>query len=208
MALVMDDSTSTVATTLLLASALSACGGGGSDTAGTTPPAPVDPAPPAVGYRYTTAGTDAEAARFLQQAQFSSREAEIAAVRAAGYAAWLDQQMAQPVSTTGWDWLNANGYGDVNNPANYYDSPAPADAMVWSQLISAPDAVRKRVALALSEYFVVSLAAKRRVLLLVVDGMSLAVFRELMETVSRMGFVELARGEATESASVFESAPG
>ncbi len=157
MALVMDDSTSTVATTLLLASALSACGGG-SDTGGTTPPAPVDPAPPAVGYRYTTAGTDAEAARFLQQAQFSSREAEIAAVRAAGYAAWLDQQMAQPVSTTGWDWLNANGYGDVNNPANYYDSPAPADAMVWSQLISAPDAVRKRVALALSEFFVVSLA--------------------------------------------------
>ncbi len=48
--------------------------------------------------------------------------------------------------------------------------------------------------------FVVPLAGKRRMLLLVVDGMSLAVFRELMETVSRMGFVELVQGEATESA--------
>ncbi|MGE4182522.1 MAG: BREX-2 system phosphatase PglZ, partial [Limisphaerales bacterium] len=48
--------------------------------------------------------------------------------------------------------------------------------------------------------FVAALAAKRRVLLLVVDGMSLAVLRELMETVSRMGFVELVRGDAKESA--------
>jgi uncharacterized protein (DUF1800 family) len=154
MALVLEESNGTVAATLLAATALSACGGGGAEGSSGNPGVPVTPV---AGYRYTTASTDAEAARFLQQAQFSSSASEMATVRASGFVAWLDQQIAQPVSTTAWDWLNAQGYGDANNPANYYDSTAPADAFVWSQLMAAPDAVRKRFALALSEFFVVSL---------------------------------------------------
>jgi len=105
---------------------------------------------------YPTAATDEQAARFLLQSQFSASPAEIAAVRAAGYALWLQQQMAQPIGTTGWAWLDSQGYGNVLNPANYYDSTAQADYMIWNQLIASPDAVRKRCALALSEFFVVS----------------------------------------------------
>ena len=123
------------------AAALAACGGGGGGGA----PAPASvPAPPAV--------APAQAARFLQQAQFSSTDAQIASVQAQGYAAWLDQQFSAPASITGWDWLMSKGY----NSATYASSTAPADFMVWMQLISSADALRKRVALALSEIFVVS----------------------------------------------------
>ena len=101
--------------------------------------------------------SDEAAARFLLQAQFSASEADIASVRASGCAAWLERQIALPYGTTGWDWLNSQGYGDVSNPANYYDNTYPGDYMAWSQLMTAPDTLRKRLALALSEFFVVSL---------------------------------------------------
>ncbi|MDO5288633.1 MAG: DUF1800 domain-containing protein [Pseudomonadota bacterium] len=109
-------------------------------------PAPSTPAPPA------TQITAAEAARFLLQAQFSASDAEIAAVQQKGYSAWLDEQMAAPSYTSGWNWLMSqrrNNYDQRFN-SNY------VDFMAWNQLIAAPDAVRKRVALALSEIFVVS----------------------------------------------------
>ena len=59
---------------------------------------------------------------------------------------------------TGWDWLEARGYG-VNDKHTYYFASYPADFMVWNQLMTAPDAMRKRTALALSEFFVISLNA-------------------------------------------------
>ena len=99
---------------------------------------------------------DAEAARFLLQAQFSASDAEIAGVRSKGYAAWLDEQFNAPLGTKGWDWLTTNGYGTVDSN-KYYDNSYPGDYMIWNQLMTAPDALRKRVALALSEFFVVSL---------------------------------------------------
>lgn len=133
------------------ASALVGCGGG------TDPTASVDPVrPQPTAYFFTMPATDEEAARFLLQAQFSSSDAEIATVRDVGFSAWLQQQIDSPISVTGWDWLNIKGYGDVLNPSNFYDSSAPADHMAWSQLIAAPDAGRKRMVLALSEFFVVS----------------------------------------------------
>jgi len=144
------------------ASTLAGCGGGSAAVVPGDPVVPpvvpvvVPPEPQETGYRYPTAATDEAAARFLMQAQFSASDTEIASVRATGFSAWLLQQTALPIGTTGWDWLNNKGYGDVLNPANYYDSTAPADAMVWSQLMTAPDATRKRMALALSEFFVVS----------------------------------------------------
>ena len=44
------------------------------------PPPPPPPSPPI---------TDAEAARFLLQAQFAVTDADLAAVKTSGYAAWL-----------------------------------------------------------------------------------------------------------------------
>lgn len=131
--------------------ALAACGGGGGAAPNGSTPNPTTPGP-------TAAISDEDAARFLLQAQFSAGDADITAVRSLGYATWLERQLALPAGQTGWDWLNSRGYDDPLNSANYYDSTYQADYMVWNQLITAPDSVRKRLALALSEFFVVSLA--------------------------------------------------
>lgn len=149
-----------VAATALSAAALTACGGGDAGGApGVNPPVGgVGTSPNASGYHYVMPGTDEEAARFLLQAQFSASDTDIASVRELGYAGWLARQVALPSGATGWDWLNGQGYGDVLNPANYFDSSSPGDYMVWNQLIAAPDPLRKRMALALSESFVVSLS--------------------------------------------------
>jgi len=99
--------------------------------------------------------TDADAARFLLHAQFSASEAEIAAVKTKGYAAWLDEQLALPNSQSGWDWMVSKGYSaiDVNE---YFFASGTYQFMVWFQLFQSPDAVRRRWAWALSEVFVVS----------------------------------------------------
>ena len=101
-----------------------------------------------------TAISMTQAARFLQQAQFSSTIAEIQRVQAIGYDAWLTEQFAMPTTTTikGWTWLQQQGYA---TDAFKFDS-RPMDHMIWHQLITCQDTLRKRVALALSEILVVS----------------------------------------------------
>ena len=91
------------------------------------------------------------------QAQFSASPSEIATVRSVGYAAWINAQFAAPLGTRGWDWLNERGYATVSDTSNFYDQSYPADHMIWSQLMTSTDGLRKRVALALSEICVVSL---------------------------------------------------
>ncbi len=147
-----------LAAALTAAALQSACGGGGggntaasggtgSGTGTSTGPVPIS---------YTAPSSDEDAARFLLQAQFSASEADIAAVRSKGYAAWLQEQFAAPASTTGFDWLDARGYATIST-TNFLDASYPGDYMIWNQLMTAGDAVRKRLALALSEFFVVSL---------------------------------------------------
>lgn len=135
------------AAALATATLLSACGGGGGST-GAAPDsgptaAPPPPPPP----------TDAEAARFLVQAGFAASAADIAAVKASGYAAWLDAQFAMPVSAGHFDWMVERGYAvDANR-----NSFAGLDNTLWRKLMSAPDTLRQRVVLALSEILVVSM---------------------------------------------------
>jgi len=154
------ESSAALGASLIAAAALAACGGGGGGEAATVYNNPVPGRSIVLSSGTTsfpTASTDEEAARFLLQAQFSASDAEIASVRSSGFKTWLERQMAMS-GPTGVDWLNNKGYGDVMNPANYYDNNYPADYMIWNQLMTAPDTLRKRVALALSEFFVVSLA--------------------------------------------------
>jgi uncharacterized protein (DUF1800 family) len=135
-----------MAAAVALASAtLVACGGGGGGgDPGTGTPPPSSSAAP----------SDAEqASRFLLQAQFSASDADIAALQSQGYAAWLDAQFNAPATITGWDWMLSKGY----NNTSYLNTIAQTDYMVWHQLITSSDAVRKRMALALSEFFVVSI---------------------------------------------------
>lgn len=100
---------------------------------------------------------DAQAVRFLLQAQFSASEAEVADLRAKGYATWLNAQFAASASVTGFEWLNQRGYATISSSTNYFDASYPGDYMIWHQLLTSSDGVRKRLALALSEFFVVSL---------------------------------------------------
>ncbi len=134
-------------TAAAVASFLAACGGGGGSSAPETPP---------ISDRITFA-TDYAAARFLQHAQFSSSEAEIAAVKSMGASAWLDAQMNLPSSTGGWDWLTARGYSAIDSN-KFYEMDYHANYMAWYQIIASPDGVRRRMALALSEFFVVGIS--------------------------------------------------
>ena len=130
---------------------LAACGGGGGGGDAGAAPVPVVPVTPPAPVSAN------EAARFLLQTQFSASDTDIASVRSKGYKAWLAEQFAAPASTTGVAWLEARGYGQVESVFRYYDNSYPGDYMVWNQLMTSSDAVRKRCALALSEFFVVSL---------------------------------------------------
>ena len=151
------------ASALTAAALLVACGGGGSssDTQGsgakTVSTSPDGVSGETVAVVDGFPASDADASRFLQQAQFSASLPEIAAVRKQGYATWLAGQFAGPATQSGFDWLTARGYATVDG-ARYYDNTYPGDYMIWNQLMTSPDAMRKRIALALSEIFVVSLS--------------------------------------------------
>ncbi len=123
------------------------CGGGGTATPTSPPPQSAQALKPK---------TDAEAARFILQASLSVSEAEISNIKSIGFDPWLTAQMDAPVTQTGVAWLSSRGY-DQLTAENYFDNEYPGDYMAWNQLMSAANGVRKRVALAMSEFFVVSL---------------------------------------------------
>ena len=96
--------------------------------------------------------SDTQASRFLAQATLGVTDADIQAVRSMGFEAWLNQEFARPISTSNWAFLVANGLDvdpDARNVAKFVDE------QIWQRLLSAPDSLRQRVALALSEIFVV-----------------------------------------------------
>ena len=152
--------------------ALSACGGGegsssASPGAGAPAPPPIPPTPipppPAAGPappppRDAFPATDAEAVRFALQAQYSVSDADISALKSGGLLAWLNARYAEPPGQTGVAWLDSRGYNAITVDENYraYEF---GDFMIWNQLLAGPDQMRKRMALALSELFVVSLTS-------------------------------------------------
>ena len=121
---------------------LAACGGdsGGGPPPPSPPPAPVLP-------------TRLQAARFLSQAAMGSTRANVDAVAAQGYEAWLDAQLAMPRAISHWDWLVQAGY----NVAANVNSETGFDQVMWRQLISSADQVRQRVSMALLDFLVVGI---------------------------------------------------
>jgi uncharacterized protein (DUF1800 family) len=150
---------SAAALALFSAALLAACGGGGGDgpATGVSPSMSTGDLPSAPGFNnFPKASSDNEAARFLLQSQLAATDSEIAAVRGSSYASYLQKQFAKPINQTGWDWLEARGYGIEGEAKKYVYSTSIGDYAVWNQLFTAPDVMRKRIALALSEFFVVS----------------------------------------------------
>ena len=114
---------------------------GGGSVAFTPPPAP--PALP------TTPPTAAEAARFLRQAAYGPTLADIATVQSRGYAGWIADQMALP-RVSHLAYVDALP-GDHDELFSEHTRES-----LWKQAILGKDQLRQRVALALSELFVVS----------------------------------------------------
>jgi len=145
--------TASVAAVSTLALATAACGGGGGGSTGGAPPiggTPTPTAPPVL-----RPSTDAEAARFALRAGLSVTPGDITEMRSDGYEAWLDREIAQPIERSAQQFLSSLGFEQINDDQWFFRSD-PADYMIWNQLLTGSNSVRKRIALALSEFLVVS----------------------------------------------------
>lgn len=91
----------------------------------------------------------AEASRFLTQATLGATMAEVEAAREAGYDAWLEDQFAQEPGLISprmrWWYENHDNVFFVHRRYAW-----------WEQVMTSPDLLRQRLAVALSEIFVVS----------------------------------------------------
>lgn len=141
-----------------LATGLSACGGGGADGSSasgeTSASSFFSSAPRAV----AKPETDAQAARFALHASLSVSPQDIESLKDIGYEPWLTRQMDAANALSAADFFESRGFNRID-ANHYYSRTQPADAMIWNQLMAGGSGVRKRVALALSEFFVVSLNA-------------------------------------------------
>ena len=93
--------------------------------------------------------TDAEAARFLNQATFGANDVEIAKTRQYGYSAILQDQFLMPTHRT------HEGYINTINPTNLSDDHVMHT--FWRESATGWNQLRRRVAFALSQILVISL---------------------------------------------------
>lgn len=135
----------TLPAALAAAGVLAGCGGGG----GAEAPPNTSVLPPVTSHPANAN----EASRFLAQAAFGGPASEVAAVQSMGFEGWLNNQMAMTRGQSHWDWMVANGYAVSANTFNF----SGVDNSIWRKLMSSPDVLRQRVALALSEIFVISM---------------------------------------------------
>jgi uncharacterized protein (DUF1800 family) len=103
--------------------------------------------------------TPAEASRFLHQATFGATAAEIERVQKMGHTAWLDDQFKKParpshrlhIERTRQHLIDSQATDTKLRPRHWASS-------FWREAVEGPDPLRQRVAFALSEIFVVSVA--------------------------------------------------
>jgi uncharacterized protein (DUF1800 family) len=104
--------------------------------------------------------SSSEAARFLAQASMGATRTQIATLQKSGYAAWLNQQFAIPLQGTHYDWMATHSDPETGKPFTHVDYKFDQngfDASVWRKFLSAPDTLRQRIVLALSEIIVISI---------------------------------------------------
>lgn len=105
-------------------------------------------------------GTDlpasrADASRFLTQASFGPTSAEIDALMAQGYAAWVDRQFTLPATSHRAWWEARDAAIRLANPASAAGQDQVWESF-WRQAATGEDQLRLRVAYALSQIFVIS----------------------------------------------------
>ncbi|MFZ6748642.1 DUF1800 domain-containing protein [Undibacterium sp. Ren11W] len=149
------DASLPLASLLTATALLSACGGGGSSIGGNNATAAGSPppvTPPAV---ITKPANEAEAARFLAQAGFGGSAVARQALISNGYEPWINEQQALAQGQSRFDELNAIKLSD---PASFALQSEQRDNLMWKRIAAAPDMLRQRMTLALSEIFVVNIS--------------------------------------------------
>lgn len=140
---------------LLLAGALLLASCGGGSGSGTPPAVAPPPPPPAI----TKAQRD-DAARFLSRATFGVPYDQLDALVRQGFAAWLTESFARPISRhqqTVDDLYARRDRGDFDTFSADVDVEFLFRRLAWWHTsVTGSDALRQRVAFALSEIFVVS----------------------------------------------------
>lgn len=130
---------------------LSGCGEGGGDKSSAPPPTGSPQTPPTT----DTLRAD-QAARFLLHASLSASKAEIDEIISVGFERWLDTAMDYANDLSAREFIENRGFDQID--ANqHHGNEKLADYVMWNQLLSGGNGVRKRVALALSEFFVVNI---------------------------------------------------
>jgi uncharacterized protein (DUF1800 family) len=181
---------------------LGACGGGGGggggggagggesvSGAGSDPAAAPAAAPAAV---VEKPGTREQAARFLTQSTFGPTEADIDRVMALGYAAWIDEQLAKPAASHRASWEAADAAIKIATPGSGAGQDQVLESF-WKQALTGEDALRQRLAYALSQIFVISMqdgtvGDNPRAVAAWLDMLGdkgLGNYRDLLEAVSR-----------------------
>jgi uncharacterized protein (DUF1800 family) len=117
---------------------------------------PADPGPQGGGFNLAAVPRSAyslpdasEAARFLNQASFGANDAEIAKARQYGHSAILEEQFYIPSPRTHEGYLNTLGSTSIGDEHVMHT--------FWREAASGQDQLRRRVAFALSQVFVISL---------------------------------------------------
>nr|WP_264393708.1 DUF1800 domain-containing protein [Porphyrobacter sp. ULC335] len=119
-----------------------------------TPTPSPTPAPTSSNQQITP--TRQAAARGLLHVTFGASPALIDQVEKEGFASWLNRQIPVSNDSTSVDFFSSRGMDAIDTNAHFRNE-LNFDAMIWSQLLSQGNQVRKRMALALSQIFVVSL---------------------------------------------------
>jgi uncharacterized protein (DUF1800 family) len=132
------------------------------------------------------------AARFLTQASFGPDEASVGRVIALGYEGWIDEQLRLPATShlATWDALDAALKAE--NP-NAWPGQDGVTNSFWRAAVTADDQLRQRVALALSEIFVVSMQDT----VVGNDPRSVASYLDLLATRGLGRYRDLLQGVAT-----------
>ena len=132
-------------------------GNGGSGTGGDSGGGSVTP-PPKEPPAIVLPASEAEARRFLTQATFGPTASDVDHLMKVGYSAWMDEQFAKPqkLHRTYWDAENkAIKAANANSSAGQRE----VHDSFYQQALNGEDQLRQRVAFALSEVFVISMAA-------------------------------------------------
>lgn len=118
--------------------------------------------------------TRSEATRFLQRATFGPRPEDVDEMQRTGQGAWFETQLE--TAAVGTHLQRRIEYGDTTRS-------------IWEAYLSAPDQLRKRVAFALSQIFVVSsdVVGNERIAAYVdlLESQCFGTYRQLLEAVTR-----------------------